>query len=151
LDSFSFSFPGWEEKLREAIQWHMHGYSIKEEILEMAKRQRLYHGVRSHPRLEMLDSMCFSYPGWEQDAKEAEATHSDMILHAGVPSMFKAFIDRLSRKQKEHETGHEDTPSMHHIQREIVETTWTYPGWESDVQEARDSIYMDCFNEDLDL
>ena len=39
---------------------------------------------------------------------------------------------------------------MHHIQRQIVESSWTYPGWEEDVNEAKESCYVSLFKYDLE-
>jgi hypothetical protein len=65
---------------------HIEGHRIKEEILEMAERQRLYDGVRSHLRLVTLDSMCFCYPGWELDLI------SDTEVPINVQSIYRSSL-----------------------------------------------------------
>jgi hypothetical protein len=38
---------------------------------------------------------------------------------------------------------------MHPIQRKIIETHWTYPGWEADMDKISTSCYTNLFEEDL--
>eukprot|EP00584_Thalassiosira_punctigera_P000292 CAMPEP_0172538524 /NCGR_PEP_ID=MMETSP1067-20121228/9897_1 /TAXON_ID=265564 ORGANISM="Thalassiosira punctigera, Strain Tpunct2005C2" /NCGR_SAMPLE_ID=MMETSP1067 /ASSEMBLY_ACC=CAM_ASM_000444 /LENGTH=180 /DNA_ID=CAMNT_0013324033 /DNA_START=15 /DNA_END=554 /DNA_ORIENTATION=+ len=69
---------------------------------------------------------------------------------AGVDNNYEALLKRLERKQREFATGVEDKSSMNPIQRRIVETQWTYPGHEDDVEEAKKSFHVRLFNQDLE-
>ena len=75
LDSLELLFPGWELDYEEAVKDHSRGYSIKHHIFALFEKQRMFDGDRSHPRLLALDSLGLTYPGWQDDVKEAEGMH----------------------------------------------------------------------------
>jgi hypothetical protein len=108
----------------------LEGHRIKEEILEMAERQRLYDGVRSHPRLVTLDSMCFSYPGWELDLI------SDTEVPINVQSSFNEDLDLC----KPHQMMHDGDDSSHYALSTLDDLELSYPGWENDLERTRKDL-----------
>ena len=90
---------------------------------------------RSHPNLQMLDSLQLSYPGFERDKREAEAVH---FGHATLNLSFDAAIRRLRVKQRAHEeqrsikTIHRSHPNL--VSLDALKLT--YPGWKKDVERA---------------
>ena len=49
------------------------------------------------------------------------------------------YLAIFKRKQQDYATGRVDLSWMHPIQRTIVETQWTFPGWKHEVQQVRGS------------
>ena len=99
-------------------------------------------GDRSHPRLVALDSLRLSYPGWEEDVKAYEERHVSFNSISGferTPEESSVQIAIFKSKQKKYDVGIEDSSWMHPDQHIIVNTEWTFPGWEKGVQRVRES------------
>lgn len=151
VDSLSPSYPGWEKDVKSMLDCHITGYCIDWTQFRITEKQRMHEGNRSHPRLVALDALSLTYPGWEADAKEVERRHIvDFWCSTGLNENCKAMLSRLKRKQLEFATGVEDRSSMHPILRTIVETKWTYPNWQKDIEEARKNFHVLLFEQDLE-
>lgn len=142
LFSLELTFPGWEEKLEEAVNRHKNGWDIDYFRYSLIERQRVFEGVRVHPRLVALDALTLTlmltYPGWEKDVKEIEMYHldDDGWYDYGVSDSFREKLNFLEGKQMAYET--EDVLWKYHpIQKEILNMEWTYPGFEDDLDEVR--------------
>jgi len=131
LYSLELTFPGWEVKLKAAVNDHRNGWSIDYFRYFLIERQRMFEGVRVHPRLVALDELVLSYPGWRKDVKAVERNHLDdsFFYNGGVHDMYQSQLDVLKSKQMAYEAGDAHW-SCHPIQKEILSTEWTYPGFE---------------------
>jgi len=138
LDSLNVSYPGWEAEMEEEIEAHRSGLMcISRATYTFAERQRVYDGDRSHPRLCLLDATALdlTYLGHEEEVANVEELHmTEFWLKDDVCDEFRALLRNLTRKQSEVEGTPVDMSSYPPIQRQIVETPWTYPGWEEDVE-----------------
>ncbi|KAL7533525.1 hypothetical protein ACHAXR_007074 [Thalassiosira sp. AJA248-18] len=158
LDSLRIrlSYPGCEEDFREAMRLHKKGHALKYRKIRMTERQRMFEGDRSNPRLVALDSLNLTYPGWQKDVYEVEKQHvgvnsmyCDQML-GRITDDYRALLTKLKRKQWEFVTGVQDTSSMHPIQRKIVETHWTFPGWQTDVKRIKERTAVNLYRYDLE-
>jgi len=141
LDSLLVSFPGWEEELEQALKDHRNGVNIDYYKFSLPERQRMCEGDRSHPRLVALDALTLTYPGWQEDIETAETKHLsqwEFLIHCsdGIYTAYQSYLDLLSSKQRAYETS-ADTPFLHPIQRQILEKSWSYTGFEDDLQRIR--------------
>ena len=147
LDSLRLSYPGWEKDWQKALRHYTRGYynsSTSHINFSMTEKQRMHNGNRSHPRLVALDSLKLTYPGWEEDVKKYETKHTSSTL-GGFESLSEDFarkeIEILKGKQKSYCSGVEDLSWMTPDQRTIVNTRWTFPGWEKAVQKVREMTH----------
>ena len=138
LNSLTLTFPGWEDKVKQVINTHKRGCSIDYFRYSLIERQRVFDGVRTHPRLVALDSLMLTYPGWQKDFKAIEINHLDewICYDNGVHSLFRNQLNVLEGKQKAYEEG-DFLWKYHPIQKEILIMEWTYPGFEDDLDEVR--------------
>lgn len=138
LFSLALTFPGWEDKLEEAVNEHRNGWDIDYFRYFLVERQRMFEGVRSHERLVALDALTLTYPDWEKDVKEIETNHLDNTIwyNDGVYSSYGEQLDVLEAKQRAYEAGDAQW-KYHPIQKKILEGEWTYPGFEDDLDKIR--------------
>ena len=143
LDSLCLSYPGWEKDVQKAMGSYLRGHSFSERYqFSFAEKQRMYEGDRSHPRLVALDALRLTYPGWEEDVRVYEERHVGKNWLTRFEGLRKSSvqIDIFKSKQETHSTGLEDTSWMHPDQRTIVNTEWTFPRWEREVERVRKSL-----------
>ncbi|KAL7553367.1 hypothetical protein ACHAWF_016651 [Thalassiosira exigua] len=141
LQSLNLSFPGWIGEVETAVVDHKNGLDIDQYKFSLPERQRIFEGNRSHPRLVALDSLNLTYPGWEEDVNEAEKLHVGSIFCTdGMFASYKSYLKLLEDKQSSYEI-YGKRLAMHPMQRHILDSTWSYPGWQEDVEriEAEDS------------
>ena len=147
LFSLALTFPGWEDKLEEAIDDHRNGWDIDYFRYSLNERQRMFNGVRSHERLVALDALTLTYPGWQKDVKEIEMNHlnNQFVYNDGVYSSYGEQLNVLEARQRAYEAG-DSLWKYHPIQTEILNTKWTYPGFEDDLDSVRaeDPIQYHC-------
>eukprot|EP00979_Chaetoceros_neogracilis_P002186 scaffold383_cov229-Chaetoceros_neogracile.AAC.3 len=148
MDSLSdrVSYLGWEEDIEEFMWYHTRGLNIEAAKYVIIEKQRMFEGDRSHSRLVALDALPLTYPGWEKDFKNAEEQH----LRDDIDELYRSLLSYITQKQADFLSGVADNSSMHPIKRTIVETSWTYKGWEKDVSEAQESIYYSLLEHDLE-
>jgi hypothetical protein len=142
LDSLHLTYPGWKKHWEQVFDIYLRGYGIDHERFCLTERQRIHDGDRSHPRLVALDSLRLSYPGWEEDVKAYEKRHVSFNSISGferTPEESSVQIAMFKSKQKKYDVGIEDSSWMHPDQHKIVNTEWTFPGWEKGVQRVRES------------
>ncbi|KAL7455513.1 hypothetical protein ACHAWC_007065 [Mediolabrus comicus] len=152
LDSLHLTYPGWEKHWEEVFDTYLRGYDVDKRFC-LTERQRMHEGDRSHPRLAALDSLRLSYPGWEEDVKSYEERHVSFDLKGFelYPEESSVQIEMFKSKQETHSTGVEDTSWMHPDQLAIINTKWTFPGWEQEVQSVRESTATRFFDDILEL
>jgi len=153
LDSISLTYPGWKDDVGKAIDVHKRGSQINYDRQRISERQRMFEGDRSHPRIVALDSLKLTYPGWKRDVEDVEEKHFGTRFWCvdGVNADYGALLKRLERKQSQFVNGVEDTSSMDPIQRQIVETHWTYPGHEDDVKAVKQKFRVSLYYIDLEI
>ena len=146
LDSLRLSYPGWEKDWQDALRQYTLGYyqwSDSRIKFSLTEKQRMHNGDRSHPRLVALDSLQLTYPGWEEDATKYERQHTSSL--GGFESLpedcARKEIEIMKGKQKSYCSGVEDLSWMTPDQRTIVNTRWTFPGWEEAVHKVREMAY----------
>jgi hypothetical protein len=101
LDSMKFTYNGRQQHYKEAEEYHVHHPADFEDFLtQMKKRQCIHEGNRSHPQLKALDSLTFSYLGWEMHYKEAERNHIEQ------PILFDGCLEGMKKMQKIHDGDH---------------------------------------------
>ena len=114
-------------------------------------RQRIHDGDRSDPRLVALDLLMLelSYPGHEEDVAIAEETHCAKGLN--YPDDFEILLVNMKRKQLDFEGNPADISTYHPIQRQIIEATWTFDGWEKEVEAVRTTEFISLLQRDLTM
>ena len=154
IDSLSdrVSYLGWREDIEEFMRCHKMGYNVECEKDLIIEKQRMFEGDRSHSRLVALDALLpLTYPRWEEDFKYGEKHHLEVGTNFDdISENYRSLLSNITRKQAEFMSGVTDNSSMHPIKRTIVETSWTYKGWEKDVSEAQESIYHSLLESDLE-
>ena len=149
LDSLLLTFPGWEGGLQTAMKRYKDGHPsclLDHEMYTLEERQRVYDGDRSSPRLVALDELKtrLSYPGHEIDVAAMEEQHFTKIWirRPDVCDEFSCLLRNLRMKQSEYE-GFVDLSLYHPVQRLIIESHWSFHGWEESVEKVRLGDYSD--------
>jgi hypothetical protein len=133
LDSYSFSFPGWEKEVNSAEHFHLHyePHAYYDSHLQgMRDKQQMFLGDRSHPNLVLLDGLLLSYPNWKADFIQAEQAHQN-----GNAYKFKTQVKILKERQQEIQKvllGDRWHPNL----ISLDELKLSYPGWQVDVEKA---------------
>jgi hypothetical protein len=72
-------------------------------FIERAKCKQAFHdGDRSHDDLRLLDSLCLTYPGWQNDVNTAMETHSiETHLHGYGITCLKFCLTEKQRTRYE--------------------------------------------------
>ena len=146
LDSLRLSYPGWEEDVQKTMDSYLRGHSFlgDKHQFSFAEKQRMHEGNRSHPRLVALDALRLTYPGWEEDVKAYEERHVSTTLERFEGLRQSSIqIDMFRSKQELYSTGVDDSSWMNPDQRTIVNTQWTFPGWEQEVEKVRVCTFRD--------
>ncbi len=155
LDSLHLTYPGCKKDRNEVFDYYLQGYDGLLDTYRfcLTEKQRMHEGDRSHPRLVALDSLQLSYPGWEEDIKSYEEMHVSFALSGfeSSPEESSVQIDMFKSKQETYSTGVEDSSWMHPDQHTIVNTKWTFPGWEEVVQSVHESPSTYPFDDILEL
>mmetsp|Transcript_26245 Transcript_26245/g.37474 ORF Transcript_26245/g.37474 Transcript_26245/m.37474 type:complete len:429 (+) Transcript_26245:94-1380(+) len=136
LDSMRrrLSYPGWEKDWQRRLDSYIRGHDLTDQDkFSMLEKQRMYEGDRSHPRLVALDALRLTYPGWEKDVKSYEYRHVGSFNFSILDNSAE-LLAIFKRKQQGHVRGKGDRSWMQPVQRTIVETKWTFPGWKLEVQ-----------------
>jgi hypothetical protein len=73
----SYKYPNWEKDYDELREYQRTERlkSARNQAAFMHRKQSIFVGDRSHPRLVLLDSIEFTYPGWKKDKASAEKYH----------------------------------------------------------------------------
>lgn len=128
LDALKLTYPGHEEDVREAEDIHTSKpFMFKEKLFEISEKQNMHLGDRSHPRLAVLDSITFNYPGWERDFSKAEH------YHVRFPELFKGKLKGMKEKQRIN-GGDRTHPNL--IALDLLAPKLSYPGFRTDLQGA---------------
>ena len=128
LDSLALSYPGWEVDVKEAEEAHIRGEDIHKRLNRLVEAQRLNRGDRSHRRLVEIDSLDLSYPGWENDLRDAEELHVTEGESWIADELFKNMVSGVRNKQQLFQ-GDLSHPNLQKLERLQLD----YPGWEEDV------------------
>lgn len=72
-------------------------------IGEMKRKQLLFEGDRSHPQIVELDSMVFTFKGWQQCVKSAEQFYIDGYFEGEEFDMLSGCLSLLKQYQAEHD------------------------------------------------
>ena len=106
LDQHEFSYGGWQADKQQAELYYV-DFSSPDRFLDkvqaMQNKQRLLvDGDRSHPDLVALDSLVFTYKGWQADREEAEKRHIGdcTVLQIGG---FESCLTKMKKRQAHHE------------------------------------------------
>lgn len=76
----SYTYDGWEKDYtvaKEAASESTTSLSFRNAVHRLNEKQRAHEGDRSHPRLVALDRLSLTYPGAEDDIRNAERAHFD--------------------------------------------------------------------------
>lgn len=102
----SYKYPNWEkdyDELREYQRTERLG-SARNQVAFMNRKQSIFVGDRSHPRLALLDSIEFSYPGWKKDKASAEKCHvfeDDQVRRVSIRgTLFEQQFYRMKKRQE---------------------------------------------------
>jgi hypothetical protein len=105
LDSFQFTYPDWQTDKKAAEGYYTDFSSFdrfQDKVVAMRNKQRLFEGDRSHPDIVALDSLLFSYHGWQADKETVLKRHTGdcTVLQLGS---FHAAFQKMKKKQKLYE------------------------------------------------
>ena len=134
LDAGQFNYLHWEVDRQQAELFYI-DYSTDSrddcfyhKLRAMKNKQRLHEGDRSHPDIEALDSLSFTYKGWETDKEEAIRRHTGDCMTFNLGSYgFESLLNKMKKKQK----MHDDRASLAGL-LELDNEHFSYPGWEVD-------------------
>jgi len=125
------SYPGWQEDWQEAELSHrcLTFSNFDDKLEEMRLKQKLHDGDRSHPRLQALDALHLTYPGYQDDLAMALEQHlCDRKFN------FQVKLDGMKQKQKIFQ-GDRSHPNL----KLLESLKLTYPDHDKDVKEAIDA------------
>jgi hypothetical protein len=128
------SYPGWQEDFIRAIRAvYLNPEDLEDShIFRMEEKQRMFLGNRSHKRLVKLDSLVFTYPGWQLDIYQVEAGH---VRHKSGCFYDEALEGMLNKERVFNgDRSHPDLRQLDRLKRAL-----SYPGWEQDVYIAEES------------
>lgn len=134
LDSTEFTYPDWQidKSVAEKIfTEYPSTHRFHEKLTAMKNKQQLHEGDRSHPDIVTLDDTSFTYPGWEEDRKEAIRRHCGdcTLFQLGVSCSF--LYDKMVKKQQ----MHEDRTNLP-VLEELDNLELSYPAWRKDKEIA---------------
>jgi Zinc finger, C3HC4 type (RING finger) len=110
LDSFSFSYTGWQADKDEAEKFYQTSSSFApKKLIGMKNKQRLFDDDRSHPEIVALDNTIFTYQGWQEDKKKAVQIHTATTLMTGMP-VLGTVVDKVNEMKKK-QTMHSNRSS----------------------------------------
>jgi len=137
LDSYVFTYPGWQLDVREVEESHVlhrSGCFFDDALEGMLNKEKVNNGDRSHPNLVTLDRLkkALSYAGWEDDFLAAEKSHLTRPDDLQDYHIFK-----LIEKQRMHYGDR-----SHKRLRQLDSYDFNYPGWEADKRIAEEEHVM---------
>jgi len=131
LDALQLTYPGWQLDKQKAEEAHFGEaglssfVSVEKQIQAMREKQAAHDAGRMHPNLAALDTVTWSYPGWQKDKESAEKSH---FYHTGA---FESDIMKMRKKQEMH-NGNRSHPNLQALDALHL----TYPGWQNDRAKA---------------
>ena len=131
LDFLQLSYPRWNEDFTAAEKDHQNRATFNHKLFILKERQRMYLGVRSHPRLLELDSYSFTYPGWEEDIRLAEDIH--VRTRDGFPT-YQYHLQGMRNKQQMF-LGDRSHPNLVLLDGLRI----SYPNWKANFIEAEEA------------
>jgi Zinc finger, C3HC4 type (RING finger) len=146
LNALHLTYPGFERDKREAeriCRGHaktslgfdaaVRRLKVKQRAHEDQKSMQEIH--RSHPNLVALDSLQLSYPGWEDDFRNAEKAHN-----ANPKCDFEDILRKIQIKQYRHENDRN-----HYRMKAIDNLKLSYPGWKADIRNLEKFHFEEAF------
>ena len=130
----TLSYPGWQQDFIQAERAViLHPEDLEDmHLFRMEEKQRMYLGNRSHERLVKLDSLVFTYPGWQLDIHQVEEGH---VRHKSG-CFFDDALEGMFNREKvfNGDRSHPDLMQLDRLKRAL-----SYPGWEQDFYIAEKS------------
>ena len=138
LDSLAktTTYPGWEVDFKNAEKAHFSyaiGLGFDHLVHILVEKQRVHIGDRSHPRLQQLDAVSFTYPGFEKDVKKAEEAH--------FKNLNGAFMEHFKTLQNKQAAFVGDRSHTDLVKLDALAKITTYPGWEIDFKNAENAHF----------
>lgn len=101
----SFTYKEWEEDYKaaeDASKESTVSFQFRNAIHRLHEKQRVQDGDRSHPRLVALDQLSLTYPGWEDDVRNAERAHFDNYYDSTRDDdiYFRSKLEGLQNRQQ---------------------------------------------------
>jgi len=126
LDSFTFTYDGWDKDILIAEEQHVTNrtYNFKRKLEGMTRRQKMFEDDRSHPHLVELDSLDFTYPGFEADVIAAEEAHTGLT--------FQNFEDKIIEMKLRQQLHYGDRSHPRVVALDSLYLS--YPKYEEDVE-----------------
>ncbi|EJK65732.1 hypothetical protein THAOC_13384 [Thalassiosira oceanica] len=147
LDSLHLTYHEWGNDVRMVMTKYSNGCAYESQIHTLEERQRVFEGDRSSPWLVALDNLksLLSYPGYENDDVAAieEQHFTGIWLSRNVCDKFSSLLKKLRMKQSEYEGFVDLSVYYHPVQRQIIESQWSFHGWEEEVENIRHSKKKD--------
>jgi len=138
LHCSALPYPDHNEDIEKAFGALAQGNKYRyERLIQMVnKRQRLFNGDRSHPRLVALDKLLegISYSGWESDKEKAETMHLEWENN---DDEFNNLLKGMGNKQRVLVDG--DRSELAKLDSLAVSAT--YPDWEEDFRRANHAYF----------
>jgi len=101
LDALHLTYPGWKRDVEQAEKTHRkHPDCDFFSVLRRLQIKQLRHeNDRSHYRLQEIDKLNLTYPGWKADIRSLEKFHFEEAFFLPGDSLFQNKIDSLKRRQ----------------------------------------------------
>lgn len=102
LDALELTYPGWEKDVAKVEKIYSSDSSNFGDVIHRLQIRELRHqNDRSHYRLQEIDQLKLSYPGWKADIRTLEKFHFEnaSFLEQG-DSLFQSKLDGLKRRQQ---------------------------------------------------
>jgi Zinc finger, C3HC4 type (RING finger) len=101
LDGLVLTYPNWESDFQDATKVHCDqpAHQFPDKLHMLREKQRIHVGDRCHWRLQVLDKLQLTYPGWKNDLAQVEIWH---LHHADTPqntSLFAEVIEGMRDQQ----------------------------------------------------
>lgn len=97
LNNLTFTYSDADSDRKEAEKLLLnYPLLFQKKLNAMNRKQRLHVGDRSHPQVIAIDSLAFTYHGWEQDLETV------MRCHCEFPAIFDSKLRAMNKKQEMH-------------------------------------------------
>lgn len=119
-------YPGFDDDKEELLQHFVsgHDFALKRFLEGVEHKSRVYSGDRTDPVVKELDSLAFTYNGWEDNAEHV------------VYNLDRKDANRNLESMKRKQQLHDGTCDHSGIIGIVQEGNYTYPGFQDDKHEA---------------
>ena len=148
LETTEFSYLHWQVDYEDCLKRHtgdcstmdLGETSFQSCFNSMKKKQAVFCNRSNIVCLRELDKMSLTFPGWEEDKKQAEQYY----IRFDSINIFEKKVNTIRNKQNLFDGDRSDP-----VLQELDDMKLTYKYWEADVQKAIQIYTGDCYVLDL--